>query len=111
MRKSMTLLRRAPPKMIGKLKVTILEDFDQSLKMDFRTQEHEPLQQPKTDMLLFWLEDGSKLVIRPSGTEPKIKIYCSVIEKGSMPIEKALDSCQMRAKELIAALELKMKEE
>lgn len=108
MQKSMQYLRRAPPKSIGDHIVTSLEDFEQSVKFDFNTHQHEPLQQPKSDILIFHFENGSKLVIRPSGTEPKIKIYCSVVEKGKMPIEEALKTCQTRAKNLIDALKSKI---
>jgi phosphoglucomutase/phosphomannomutase len=111
MRKSMQLLRRAPPKMIGGLKILSFEDFEQSIKMNFLTQEHETLQQPKSDMLLFILEDGTKLIIRPSGTEPKIKIYCGIVDKSKQPIDKAIEACKKRAKSLIKAIESKLQEE
>ncbi len=56
---------------------------------------------PKSDVLRFWLSDGSKLVIRPSGTEPKIKIYAEVIQEASDPIEQAIASCDLRLQKLI----------
>ena len=36
---------------------------------------------PKTNLLKYRFEDGSWLAIRPSGTEPKLKLYCSLVEK------------------------------
>lgn len=63
-------LRSHPPTHIGTLPVIKLEDYLSG---------HLPL--PKSDVLRFWLSDKSKLVIRPSGTEPKVKIYAEVVGK------------------------------
>lgn len=79
MQSLMKKLRAHPPTQIGDEKVVTIEDY---LK-------ETPL--PKSDVLRFWLSRGSKLVIRPSGTEPKVKIYAEVVEKGSTDIEKTDD--------------------
>ncbi len=55
---------------LGELKVIKFEDYAKGIK-GF----------PKTNMLKFYLEDGSWIAIRPSGTEPKLKIYYSTIAK------------------------------
>jgi phosphoglucomutase/phosphomannomutase len=61
---------------------------------------------PKSDVMRYWLEDGSKLVIRPSGTEPKIKIYAEVIEKTlDDNIESSLLQCDQRLKTLVQAFQ------
>ena len=39
---------------------------------------------PKSDVLKYFIENGSSIVIRPSGTEPKLKAYISVVGKGKM---------------------------
>lgn len=62
----MEKLRKAPPKTIDGQKVIAIEDY-----LTGKTQ----IPLPKSNVLLFRLEDQSKYVIRPSGTEPKIKIY------------------------------------
>lgn len=56
-------------------------------------------------MLRFWLEDGSKLVIRPSGTEPKIKIYAEVIEKEGQSDAAAIERADERVRTLLNFLE------
>jgi len=54
-----------------------LEDYSRSLKIDYSTHTNEPLKAPKADLLVFYLQDDTKIVVRPSGTEPKIKVYCN----------------------------------
>jgi len=54
--------------------------------------------------LLFWLVDGSKLMVRPSGTEPKIKLYCGVVDKNSKDIASTLKNCQAQAAKLLTAM-------
>lgn len=110
MARAMLLLRRAPPKKILDIDVISLEDYQLSIRSNFITHEIETLHQPQSDLLLFWLSDGSKLAVRPSGTEPKIKIYCSVIEQKSSSIAKALAQCQTKAKQLIDALRTRIQE-
>ncbi|MCP5506095.1 MAG: phospho-sugar mutase [Chlamydiales bacterium] len=66
MKTLMEKLRKEPPKTIDGQKVIAIEDY-----LTGKTQ----IPLPKSDVLLFRLEDQSKYVIRPSGTEPKIKIY------------------------------------
>ncbi len=55
---------------------------------------------PPSDVLRFWLEDGSKLVVRPSGTEPKIKIYAEVMERAPHDLAQAIFRCDLRLKKL-----------
>jgi len=104
MAKCMRLLRRAPPVAIAETKVVFFEDFEQSIRVEFKTHKIEPLQQPKSDILLFWLEDGSKIIVRPSGTEPKIKIYIGIVEKPQDNIEEALKKCESKANAFTLAL-------
>ncbi len=108
---SMQLLRRSPQITIRGVDVLFFEDFEQSIKFDFKSHKMEPLQQPKSEILLFWLEDGSKLIVRPSGTEPKIKIYSCVFEKSFESIEEALKKCETKANAYTAALKEILNEE
>ncbi len=89
-KKLMDTLRKSPPKSFGNLAVRSLEDYQNSTKTDLATGNQESIPLPESNVLLFWLEDGSKLVIRPSGTEPKIKIYCGVEQKNQTDVEKAI---------------------
>lgn len=86
----METLRGKPPKSLAGLKVLVIEDYLSSKKINLATGKEELLSLPKSDVLLFWLEDESKLVIRPSGTEPKVKIYCGVVGKNCPEIEKEI---------------------
>jgi len=88
MTRLMHTLRSNPPTSIGNLPITLVEDY--LLGKDSL---------PPSNVLRFWLEDGSKLVIRPSGTEPKIKIYAEV--KGAFENEKSVDLCDTRLKQLV----------
>jgi phosphomannomutase len=56
----------------------MLEDYQNSTAKNLLTNEMETLNIPKSDVLIYYLEDGSKICARPSGTEPKIKFYFSV---------------------------------
>jgi phosphomannomutase len=55
-----------------------VEDYQNSTARNLLTNELETLSIPKSDVLIYYLEDGSKICARPSGTEPKIKFYFSV---------------------------------
>lgn len=105
MTRCMALLQRGPPKKILEFEVSAFEDYRRSVKVDFRTHQSDPLLFPKSDMLVFWLSDGSKLVIRPSGTEPKIKIYCGVVQKEFTTIQEGMETCKQRSRDLVAALQ------
>jgi len=75
----MAHLRSNVPAEIGGLKVTCFEDYTTSLSKDLTTGETSTLTLPKSDVLVFKLTDGASVVIRPSGTEPKIKAYYTTI--------------------------------
>jgi phosphomannomutase len=62
-------LRATPPKKVGGVAVTRLDDLSVG---------SEAL--PPTDGLRYYLEDDSRIIVRPSGTEPKLKVYLEVIE-------------------------------
>jgi phosphomannomutase len=59
-------------------RVVCIEDYENSTSLNMFTEEIEPLSIPKSNVLIYYLEDGSKICCRPSGTEPKIKFYFSV---------------------------------
>ena len=70
--------RNNPPKEIGGIKVSQSEDYLKSERIFFLENRSEKIDLPIADVLIFSLEDHSKIAIRPSGTEPKIKFYFSV---------------------------------
>lgn len=90
MQKLMETLRSTPPSSIGGRRVASFHD----LLPGWGTQ-------PKADVLLFHLEDQTKLVIRPSGTEPKIKIYLEASDPRGKDLQKSIDACDVRLKETL----------
>lgn len=73
--------RENSPTHIAGSKVIMINDFQKSLATDLITGKEEILDTEKSNVLQFFLEDGSKISVRPSGTEPKIKFYFSVNDK------------------------------
>jgi phosphoglucomutase len=71
-------LRENPLKEINGERVVFIEDYQNSTAKNVFTGEIETLNIPKSNVLIYYLEDGSKICARPSGTEPKIKFYFSV---------------------------------
>jgi phosphoglucomutase len=70
----MVALRKTPFKSIAKIKVKQFLDYQQQVSKD--DQGHIlPIALPKSDVVQFNLEDGSQIIVRPSGTEPKCKFY------------------------------------
>ena len=74
----MAKYRENPPVTLDGIKVTALKDYEFSKETDLATNTIKPIDLPKSDVLQFILADGSIISARPSGTEPKIKFYCSV---------------------------------
>ena len=75
MEEIMTDLRNNHPTTIGGLKVERFEDYKASISKNIATGEVKELTLPKSNVLAFYLEGGCKAIVRPSGTEPKIKTY------------------------------------
>jgi phosphomannomutase len=71
-------MRENPVSEINGQRVIMVEDYQNSTARNLLTNETETLFIPKSDVLIYYLEDGSKICARPSGTEPKIKFYFSV---------------------------------
>lgn len=74
----METFRNNPPAELGGSKVITLKDYEKSVETDLTTNTTKPIELPTSDVLQFITEDGSIVSARPSGTEPKIKFYCSV---------------------------------
>ncbi|MBR3759859.1 MAG: phospho-sugar mutase [Ruminococcus sp.] len=71
----MTQLRVSAPDEIGGLKVVKVDDYQTGISKDIASGNETTLTLPKSNVLAFFLEGGSKAIVRPSGTEPKIKTY------------------------------------
>jgi len=104
----MTSLRKNPPQNFCGKQVVVLEDYLESKRHLLQEKKSESLILPKSDVLLFRLADFSRLVIRPSGTEPKVKIYGSVREEKIDDLPSTITACDERLRTLLedAAKEL-----
>ncbi len=76
----MTRFRENPPEEINGSRVILIRDYLKKVSIDTGSGRQEQIALPQSNVLQFLLEDGSKISIRPSGTEPKIKFYFSVHE-------------------------------
>ncbi len=79
MQKLMAGLRECPPKTIAGIPVVACADYGQRVATDFVTGDRTPLTLPRSDVLAYTLEGGLGLIVRPSGTEPKVKAYITAI--------------------------------
>jgi phosphoglucomutase len=77
----MTGYRANPPKNINNSRVVKINDYEELVSHDMIKKTSQKIDLTKSDVLQFFLEDGSKISVRPSGTEPKIKFYFSVNTK------------------------------
>jgi phosphoglucomutase len=71
-------LREKKPHSFGKSRVAAIRDYLIGIRRDLEAGDTEPLNLPKSNVLYFEMKSGSWFCIRPSGTEPKIKIYYGV---------------------------------
>jgi phosphoglucomutase len=99
--------RKNPPRELAGSKVTELLDYQTQVKTILESGKTEPIQLPKSNVLQFVLEDGSKISARPSGTEPKIKFYFSVNTK--LESKEKFEDAQKEAKEKIKRIIADMK--
>jgi len=79
----MKTFRENPPKEICDSAVTMIKDYKLRVSKNMETGAESAIDLPVSDVLQFFTQDGSKITVRPSGTEPKIKFYFSVIMAGS----------------------------
>jgi phosphoglucomutase len=77
----MNSYRNSPPQYINNSRVIKVNDYERLISRDVVTGKTDKIELTKSDVLQFFLEDGSKISVRPSGTEPKIKFYFSVNTK------------------------------
>lgn len=74
----MERFRNDPPSDFNGIGVVRILDYLSLTEKNLTTKQNTPLQFPASDVIQFYLEDGTKVSVRPSGTEPKIKFYVSV---------------------------------
>lgn len=89
--------RENPPKTIAGQSISYIEDYQKGFRINLKDHTSEKLDFDIANVLTYLLEDGSKIAIRPSGTEPKIKFYFSTNQKikkhqSWKEVEKELES-------------------
>ncbi|MEE1073021.1 MAG: phospho-sugar mutase [Cellulosilyticum sp.] len=96
-----TNLRENMPKEVNGVKIAVSEDYKLSQRVDHIAGTTEEIHLPKSNVLKFILEDKSWFVIRPSGTEPKVKIYASVVGANLEDAEVKCDDFVKAIKEVL----------
>lgn len=81
--------------------VTAVRDYSADKKIDIATGKTEKIGSPLTNCVYYELENGSFICVRPSGTEPKLKIYFSVKSRNKQDAEAALEKMQAAVKNII----------
>lgn len=84
----MTALRNDPPKTIAGKDVITVSDYKLSTRTDTASGKVEEIKLPKSNVLAYKLPSGSGVIVRPSGTEPKIKIYITAVAQNRAAAEE-----------------------
>jgi phosphoglucomutase len=101
--------RETPPTEINGLQIFEIRDYKQQVSSNLLTKIKTRIELPKSDVLQFFLEGGSKITVRPSGTEPKIKFYFGV--KGKLEsiakYKETEDLLEKQVEDIIKAMGLR----
>ncbi len=101
---AMSTMRGAKYQSFGDLKVKAIRDYQNSERFVISDGTTEKIKLPSSDVLYFEMEDGSWFCVRPSGTEPKIKIYYGVSDKTLELSQKRLDALKNNVLDVIKPL-------
>ena len=93
-------LRQTPPAELAGLRVTAVRDFLRGVRTE--GEKEEPLDFPKSNVLYFELEGGNWVCVRPSGTEPKIKLYIATRAQDQAAADERNAALSVAAKEMLA---------
>lgn len=96
-------LKKSPVKSFDIYSVTAIRDYSSNTRLDLTTGESGEIGSPLTNCVYYELENGSFICVRPSGTEPKLKIYFSVKANNRQDAETALEKMQSAVKKIIKA--------
>jgi phosphoglucomutase len=101
--------RSMPPVQINGSEVLMIKDYQQSLSKDVKNGTQSAIELPKSNVLQFFTADGSKVSIRPSGTEPKIKFYFGVKAPLDKPqnFDKVHQELDNRVEGIISSMKLR----
>ena len=101
-KKIMDDFRTYPPKTLGGSRVVRIKDYESSINHDLVTDDKKSIDLPKSNVLQFFTENGSKVSVRPSGTEPKIKFYFGL--KGTLKNKEDFEKVNRELEEKIDAI-------
>lgn len=96
-------LKKSPVKSFDIYSVTAIRDYSSNTRLDLTTGESGEIGSPLTNCVYYELENGSFICVRPSGTEPKLKIYFSVKANNKQDAESALEKMQAAVNKIIKA--------
>lgn len=101
-KKRIELLRLNPPKTIAGVNISKIDDYKTGLSY-LKTGKTKKLDLPKTNLIIYYLEDNSRISVRPSGTEPKIKFYINLYSEcnKTFDLNKESNKLEKRAKQII----------
>lgn len=94
-------LKEKPATEFDIYKVSTVRDYSKNIKTDIETGATSEIGSPLTNCVYYELENGSFICVRPSGTEPKLKIYFSVKANNKTDAEAALEKMQAAVKKLL----------
>ena len=96
-------LRQSQPTEIFDRKVVRIDDLRVSKRYNLKDSTEETIDLPASDVLSYFLDDGSRIIVRPSGTEPKVKCYYEIIETiaESESFETGKERADQRLSELV----------
>lgn len=98
----MDKLRTDTPTNIGGKAVTAVRDYETSVRTEIKSGTTEEILLPKSNVIYLELEDGNNFIVRPSGTEPKIKLYCLLRGNDSAVAEDLLAKVKDDIKKIVA---------
>lgn len=101
MQSIMEKLRANTPKEIGGLRVTAFRDYKTGVRQDFVSNINEQMGLPESNVLYYELENGNWVCVRPSGTEPKIKLYVNANAVNDKEANILVDKITDAAKSLL----------
>jgi len=101
-KKQIDLLRLNPPKTIAGINITKIDDYKTGLSC-LKSGKIKKLDLPKTNLIIYYLEDNSRISVRPSGTEPKIKFYINLYSEynNTFDLNKESNKLEKKVKQII----------
>lgn len=97
----MEKLRSNPPTEVAGKRVLAVRDYKKSVRTEVESGKTEKIDLPESNVIYLELDDGNNFVVRPSGTEPKIKLYCLLRGKDKQEADELLEKVKTDIKEIV----------